>query len=143
MKNLPVEFSFQEFLHNDIYRKEYFESQLMQVGNVREVLWRREHTDKFPLFDYVNEQCMAKVWVPSKSSEYNQLFNIKTIDVMEMIQKNNNKMFVPRANVIVDSRLDPAPQKYALLRQLLVDDMTVTTVKQMRENPRNVVFAIR
>lgn len=71
MKNLPAEFSFQEFLHNGEFRKEYFEAQLLQVSNIRQVEWIREQPDAFPLQDYVPEQAMAKVWVPAQSSAYN------------------------------------------------------------------------
>ena len=92
------------------------------------------------MFDYLNEQSQAKVWVMSKSSDYNQLYNIKTIDIMALIQAEKNSKYNPRSNIFLDSRLEAMPQKYALLRKLLMDDMTITTVKQMRENPRNVIF---
>jgi len=91
----------------------------------------------------MNEQSLAKVWVPSKSSDYNQLFNIRTIDVMDIIARDKNAKFTPRSHVILDSRKDATPQNYAILRKLLMDDMAVTTVKQLKSNPRNVIFAIR
>lgn len=145
MKNLPGEFSFQEFLHNGEFRKEYFEAQLLQVSNIRQVHWVREKPDAFPLPDYVPEQSMAKVWVTSQSSEFNSLFNIRTVDVWDQInrKKEGTAKYVPKTEVILDSRREPAPQNYALLRNLLLDDMTITTVKQMKSNPRNIVFALR
>ena len=143
MKNLPAEFSFQEFLHNDMFRKEYFEAQLLQVSQIRRIFWQREDPERFPLIDYINEQSMAKVWVKSKSSDYNQLYNIKTVDILDVIARDKNAKFTPRSQVILDSRVEATPQNYAILRNLLMDDMTVTTVKQVKSNPRNVIFAIR
>lgn len=60
-----------------------------------------------------------------------------------MIAKDKNAKFTPRSQVILDSRVEPQPQNYAILRNLLLDDFTVVTVKQLKNNPRNVVFAIR
>jgi hypothetical protein len=88
---------------------------------------------------------MAKVWVKSKSSDYNQLYNIKTIDILDVIarDKSANAKFTPRSQVILDSRIEATPQNYAILRNLLLDDMIVTTVKQVKHNPKNVIFVIR
>lgn len=62
---------------------------------------------------------------------------------MDIIARDKNAKFTPRSHVILDSRKDATPQNYAILRKLLMDDMAVTTVKQLKSNPRNVIFAIR
>lgn len=96
--------------------------------------------------DYLNEQSMSKIWVQSNLSSYQQLFNIKTVDIMDLITRSSKHIALkcaPLTSVIVDSRLEPQRQNYAILRKLLLDDMTITTVKQLRNDPRNVIFAIR
>lgn len=52
---------------------------------------------------------MAKVWTKSKSSDYNQLFNIKSVDILDVIARDKNAKFTPRAQVILDSRLEAMP----------------------------------
>ena len=56
--------------------------------------------------DYMNEQSLAKVWVKSKSSDHNQLFNIKTVDILDLIARDKNQKYTPRANIIIDSRIE-------------------------------------
>ena len=62
---------------------------------------------------------------------------------MDLIARDKNAKFTPRSQIILDSRMEPQPQNYAILRNLLIDDMAVVTVKQLKSNPRNVIFAIK
>ena len=71
------------------------------------------------------------------------MFNIRTVDILDVVGRDKNAKFTPRSQIILDSRIEATPQNYAILRNLLMDDMTVTTVKQVKSNPKNVIFAIR
>ena len=116
------------------------------INNLRVANWKKTDPESFPLVDYLNEQSMAKVWHKGSShdrDDFRNLFNIKTVDVMDMIAKEGLTKLTPKSSCVIDSRSTPEPQNYKILRELLIDNMTIVSVKQQKNNPRNVVFAIR
>jgi len=142
-RNLPGQYTFVEFQKNIQLRRKYFMQALNEENVLREVAWKREDEEKYPLPDYISEQSKVKVWVETPKSRKDHRYEIRTIDVCHHIQKSERK-FHPSMQSRSDSDLQPPePQSWQILRNLFIDKFCLTTIKQQPENPRNIILALR
>ena len=88
---------------------------------------------------------MFKVWhVPSveASSMPIGLLELKSINLLDYVILGDSKLQAPIKHRL-DAKQQPEPNNYRLVRDLLLDFMTVVTVKQQKSNPRNVILALK
>lgn len=102
----------------------------------------RSDEDKYTLSDYVNEHSKLKVWYQTPSSKQDHQFEIKTINIFNEIFRTFPQ-FAPSPECLRNSKRLAEPHAWKILRNLFIDKMCLTTLKQQSDNPRNVVLVLK
>jgi hypothetical protein len=111
---------------------------------MRELKWMRDDQGtegQYPLQDYISEHSKVKVWCRNTSSMQDNLYDIKTVDVMSYVQKIDPR-FVPSSMSVVDANI-VEPLYFRILRNLFIDKLCLTTIKQQSGHPRNVILCLK
>jgi hypothetical protein len=111
---------------------------------MREAKWIRDDQGaegQFPLQDYISEHSKVKVWCRNTNSKEDNLYDIKTVDVMTHVQKIDPR-FVPSSMSVLDAN-NVEPLYFRILRNLFIDKLSLTTIKQQSSHPRNVILCLK